>query len=203
MKRYYVYLFLFIILVAGSWYYRSGRYGSNNNKPETYTPNITGLPKVYESSKYGFKINLPNDFIVDENYIYESTPQRAFSGVKFTIPVTKTEKTNLASDTYLSVEQIPNSVTCEAGAFLDSSEPKGLEEYNGHKYNSAYSIGAGAGNRYEETVYATTYNGGCIAVRYFIHYGVIENYPEGSVTEFNKEDLLKLFDSIRKTLVLK
>ena len=67
-------------------------------------------------------------------------------------------------------------------------------------YSVASSTGAAAGNRYEETVYALPGTNHCIAVRYFIHYGVIENYPVGLVREFDKKSLLKEFDTIRRTL---
>jgi len=37
---------------------------------------------------------------------------------------------------------------------------------------------------------------------YFVHYGAIENYPQGAVKEFDKAGLLSLFDQIRQTLVI-
>jgi hypothetical protein len=39
-------------------------------------------------------------------------------------------------------------------------------------------------------------------VRYFIHYGVFENYPAGSVTRFDHTALVDRFDAIRQTLVV-
>ena len=73
---------------------------------------------------------------------------------------------------------------------------------NGTIYSVASSTGAGAGNRYEETVYALPGTNPCVAVRYFIHYGVIENYPAGTVQAFNQPALLATFDAIRRTLVI-
>jgi len=43
-----------------------------------------------------------------------------------------------------------------------------------------------AGNRYEEQVWALKDSSPCFAVRYFIHSTVVENYPEGTVIEFDK-----------------
>jgi cytochrome b involved in lipid metabolism len=40
-------------------------------------------------------------------------------------------------------------------------------------------------------------------VRYLVHYGVFENYPQGTIALFDKTGLLAQFDTIRKTLVLK
>jgi hypothetical protein len=39
-------------------------------------------------------------------------------------------------------------------------------------------------------------------VRYFIHYGVFQNYPAGMVREFDQQALLASFDAIRRTLVV-
>ena len=64
------------------------------------------------------------------------------------------------------------------------------------------STGAAAGNRYEETVYTLPGTNPCIAVRYFIHYGVFQNYPAGTVREFDQQALLASFDAIRHTLVI-
>ena len=64
------------------------------------------------------------------------------------------------------------------------------------------TTGAGAGNRYFETVYAISGSSPCFAVRYFIHYSVIENYPAGTVQQFNEPALVSQFDSIRRTLTI-
>jgi hypothetical protein len=68
-------------------------------------------------------------------------------------------------------------------------------------YSVASSTGAAAGNRYDETVYALPGTNPCIAVRYFIHYGVIENYPAGTVRAFDEAALRSEFDAIRRTLI--
>lgn len=208
MKKYYIIFSTIILLVLGSWYFKSGSFTSDplggNNQITYPEPDTTGLPKVYESDLYRFKINLPEDFIIDEDYKYESVPSRVFPGVKFTVPERLHKGTNLSSDSYVSVEKLSyDSMVCTASSFLDSSEPKKPIKVNGQDFTGAYSISAGAGNRYEETVYTTQVTDGCLAVRYFIHYGVIQNYPEGSVKEFDKDALIKLFDSIRETLVIR
>lgn len=203
MKKYYIVILVLLILFFGFWFFKSGNVSNPEETPITHEPDTTGLPKAYESSLYKFKINLPEDFIVDEDYVYESTPSRSFPGVKFSIPERLYKGTNLSSDSYISVEKLSyDALACVAGSFLDSSESQGLTQVNGLDFTSAYSIGAGAGNRYEETVYATQVTDGCIAIRYFMHYGVLENYEEGAVTDFDKSQLISIFDSIRKTLIV-
>jgi hypothetical protein len=69
-------------------------------------------------------------------------------------------------------------------------------------YSVASTTDAAVGNRYEEWVYAIPDSHPCTAVRYFIHYAAIENFPQGAVQEFDKAALLSTFDQIRRTLAL-
>lgn len=202
-KNYYI---IVVILLAGVTFWFLKPSVSNEEivqSPEIVAPDLSNLPQVYKSELYKFSINLPRDFSVDENHRYESTPMKTFSGVRFKIPQSLHEGTNLSSDSYISVEYAPGAInSCSAQIFLDSSELKGFADVGGHRYTVAYSLGAGAGNRYDETVFATPVDGGCMAVRYFIHYGIYENYPEGEVKKFDETKLKSLFDSIRESLVL-
>ena len=162
------------------------------------------LPQVYATSTGGFSIRLPNDFTVDESYKYQELgPGKDISGVKFTIPMQMATGTNLGSDSYLSVEQVASSSDCTANLFLD---PHGLTlsttTDNGTDYSFASTTGAGAGNIYEEIVYALPGTSPCTAVRYFIHYGVFGNYPAGAVKEFDQSAILSAYDAIRRTLIL-
>ena len=182
-----------------------------NNKEVNYTncvvvsKNPTGqnLPQAYTSSMYNFSIHLPTGYTPDESYVYQMTPTKTFSGVKFTIPKSLSTGTNLGSDTYLSVEKIPASPTCTAGMFLDDQNvvEKAVAE-NGIDYSVGSGTGAGAGNRYEETIYAFPVASNCMAVRYFVHYSVFENYPAGTITEFDQQSLTDQFDAIRQSLVV-
>lgn len=143
---------------------------------------------------------------MDSSYEYQELgPGMAIGGVKFTIPESVATGTNLSADSYVSVEEIPATSTCSAAMFLDAgaitSGPVMLSN-NGVTYSVASSTGAGAGNRYEETVYAIPGTDPCIAVRYFIHYGVIENYPVGMISQFDEAALKAQFDEIRRSLVV-
>ncbi len=178
------------------------------------------LPAVYSSGAEGFSIRLPslststphgdaNDYSIDEHYAYQELgPGRDIGGVKFTIPETLAAGTNLSADSYLSVEAIPlrPGQACSARRFLDAGAlPLHTASVTdaGVEYSMASSTGAGAGNRYEEIVYAFPGTNPCMAVRYFIHYGVFENYPAGAVRPFDEHALLAQFDTIRRTLIVK
>jgi membrane-bound inhibitor of C-type lysozyme len=162
------------------------------------------LPRAYSNNAKGFSIRLPSGYTVDESYKYqEFGPGKDISGIRFTIPKSTAAGTNLGSDTAVTVEEIPKTENCTANLFLDYAPAANTVVDGGVTYSVASSTGAGAGNRYQETVYALPGTNPCIAVRYFIHYGVIENYPAGAVREFNEQALLAEFDSIRHTLVVR
>ena len=71
---------------------------------------------------------------------------------------------------------------------------------NGTEYSFATTSDAGAGNFYEEHIYALPYSKPCTAIRYLIHSTNIANYDPGTKTEFNRPALLQTFDVIRDSL---
>jgi len=178
---------------------------------ETYTNCIavakdTGnVPLVYADGADGFSIRYPHNFTVHSAYAYTGVEGVDISGVQFTIDPAMATGTNLSNDSYLSVEKNTSAVeSCTAGNFLTLRQ--GATEENialmGTSYSVASSTDAGAGNRYEEWVYAIPGTRPCRAIRYFIHYSVFENYPAGTITAFDKTALLDVFDAMRSSLTL-
>jgi membrane-bound inhibitor of C-type lysozyme len=204
------------------WTKGNGALVLENNVSKTYIGCIVTakddseakLPVVYSNGTQGFSIRLPslatssaasasNDYTVDESYSYDGLgPNKNIGGVKFTIPQKLSVGTNLAQDTYLSIEQVPMVAQCSASAFIYDGRPTAIYAEEGRTYSVASSSDAGAGNRYNETVFALPDTKPCTAVRYWIHYGVYENYPEGSITRFDEKALVREFDRIRKSLVI-
>lgn len=201
------------------WSKSDGALVLENNQEKSYigcimiAPEPVGmsLPQIYSNSSDGFSIRLPSGYAADEAYRYKGLGLgKDIVGVRFIIPASMATGTNLGADTYLSVEEIPQVIppisTCTASLFLTGGVTARTVVDGNTTYSVASSTGAAAGNRYEETVYALPDTSAsrrtCVAVRYFIHYGVIENYPAGAVREFNKQTLLAQFDAIRRTLVI-
>lgn len=166
--------------------------------------NLGTLPQVYLDSKNNFTLRYPAGYTVDDSYSYGLLgPGRAISGVKFTIPASMATGTNLSGDSYIGIEHL-DVPSCSPEYFLPEEQVFNvtkIEEGN-FTYLSASTTDAGAGNRYEEYVYAIDGANPCLAVRYFIHYSVFENYPVGTVTEFDRSALLAQFDDIRKSLTI-
>ncbi len=196
------------------WSKGNGALVLENNQEKSYIGCIIvkadtgGLSKVYQNNEMQFSLRYGDGYIVDQSYKYQAFgPGKDINGVKFTIPATMVTGTNLSTDSYISVEQIPKTEKCTADMFLQinaENKNQGVKEIteNDMIYSLATNIDAAAGNRYEETVYALPGTNPCTAIRYFIHYGVFENYPAGTIKEFDKQAILNQFDKIRSTLVI-
>lgn len=177
-----------LVLLAGSFMY------------EASGVLVSGGVERYATST--FSVSYPQGYSVDERYENEIAPGRRSTGVKFTINPSMTDGTNLSADSFVSVELLPTMSACSASPYL--SDPVIAQAlYEGDTtYSVALSSGAGAGNFYEEAVYARLGDKGCVAVRYVIHSTNIGNYDPGTVRKFDKEALLKEFDGVRRSLTL-
>jgi len=168
-------------------------------------PDGSDLSQMYADPNGRFSLRLPAGFSADPSYQYEIDPSKNISGVKFIVPSSLADGTNLSKDSYVSIENLPKAVLCTADLFLygtaHSGTPMEITE-GGTTFSVASSTDAGAGNRYEEIVYALPDTNPCTAIRYFIHYSVFENYPPGTVKEFNQSSLLRKFDQIRSTWIV-
>ncbi len=203
MKK--IYIIFIIVLVLGVTWFISMHQAPTDSviipAPTAQTP-VAANPgdNMYTSKTLGFSAQLPQGYTVDESYAYVVNPERSIDGVKFTIPATVAKGTNLSTDSYVSVEKVPGTKSCTADYFLDGKNTASSTVAHGVTYSVAKSSGAGAGNRYDETVYVLPRNDKCIAVRYFVHYTVVQNYDPGTVQEFNSAALMNQFDSIRDSV---
>ncbi len=199
MKKLFIALIVLVLIALGVWHYTK-----RTEVIEEPTVEENNLSQKYENQVLGFSINFPSivasssEGYPDSYKVYEGDRD-----VKFRIPESMATGTNLSSDSYIAVERLTESEACTADLFLEDKQADALDvEENGVMYSVAAVTDAGAGNRYEETVYALPNSEPCIAVRYLIHYGVFENYEEGTVREFDKQAVISEFDSIRRTLVV-
>lgn len=175
--------------------------GPLRSQPFTVTAAAGG--ESYSDSERGFSLTYPTGYTLDEAYVYDDLgPDAAIEGVRFTIPEAMATGTNLSADTYVAVEYLPD-IACAAAPFVPPGTATSSVTDSGHTYSLATSSEGAAGNRYEELVYALPDTSPCLAVRYFIHSTVLENYPEGTVREFDRQALIDQFDLIRRSLTVK
>ncbi len=187
-------LILLLLIVGGiTWRFTTSE-SQDNNASQTYT-----------NSEYGFTLQHPNDWTVDNSYVYDllGPEEPTIPGVKFLIPKTLTEGTNLSEfQTGLSVEIMPNMPTCTAHPFLLQPKTVTTEVINDVKYSIASSSEPGAGNLYEEYVYAISDTNPCLAVRYLIHSTNLANYDPGAVTAYDRTQLINIFNEIRDSIII-
>ncbi|HRH32959.1 MAG TPA: hypothetical protein PK720_02375 [bacterium] len=196
-----------LVIAVGIWYVVSSiskkpldstNQGTNNQTPpvEVVDPNW----KKYSNDTYTFSIEYPIDFIQNENYIYQALgPGKDIKGVAFNISEAHNKGTNLSSDSYFSVEQLPGDQECIARNFISNPLTENTVEENGHTYSVVTGGDAAAGNRYEDTVFATKINSICYGLRLMVHTTVIENYEPGTIKEYDRQKLVTLYNRFRST----
>lgn len=167
-----------------------------NIPPADNSGGVSTFPQTYKNTEEGFSIRYPLGYTVQET-------NGDWFRINFLVPASTTADTNLSEGTQVSVEKVAGTENCTAKRFLgeEAREVHTVTE-NGTVYSMGTSGDAGAGNFYEQAVYALPGSDACFGVRYFIHYTNIQNYPEGAVQEFDKQALIAEFDAIRRTLVI-
>ncbi len=182
------------------------------DQTETYsncvaTSNISGQESwsTFASSSLGYSVRYPSGYQLNTNYINQTLgPGKNIKGIQLVIPASMATGTNLSTDSGVSIERLPGVTSCSADLFLGDSivGSTTMVTDNGVEYSFAKGSGAGAGNLYNETVYAIPGTSPCVAVRYFIHSTQLGNYPAGTVKAFDQNELLQQFDGIRQSLLL-
>ncbi len=196
-----------LLILVGSVGYYFVKGGKPVSQPAVQEQQPGQQPPQMATSTYAtstFSVVYPQDFTVDESYANTSVnPKKPIHGVKFTIPMDMATGTNLSPDTYISIESLPHAKKCTGDIYISANvHPTDLNDSNGVVYSVATTTGAAAGNIYEELVYAIADSNPCIAVRYYIHSGNIDNYPAGSVQEFDHQKLIDAFDTIRHAITV-
>ena len=197
MRSNFLALSLIGIVLAGGAAASDATFNANN--PAPIAP-LSGMI-LYHSKPMHFAIAYPPHWTVNPNYADETLgPGKEIHGIAFTISAERIKGTNLSSDTSLDVLSLPGA--CDASRFVDSPQDVKTVTEAGRTYSYATASDAGAGNRYEETIYALTGTSPCLAVRYFIHYTEIGNYDPGTVKAFDRKALIKTFGRMRRSLAI-
>lgn len=196
MAKYIIGVIVLILLAAGGYYMLN----TNTTTAPVDTP-VTLEPTTSTYATSTFSITYPKEFTIDDSYAYEQFAGKPIAGVKFTIPLGVATGTNLSADSYISVESLPRAKTCTGDIYIPANvKAKELTE-DGVKYSVATTSGAGAGNFYEEQVYALSESSPCTAVRYLLHSTNLGNYATGTVRAFDRAGLIRAFDTIRHSMV--
>ncbi len=200
MGKYIVSAFVIIIIIAGGFYWlHTGGASATPPSGQQTAPTQTAT-STYTSATYS--VVYPIDFTVDPSYQYTGVPKKPIAGVKFTVPGSMATGTNLGADSYVSIETLPRAKICTGDIYLPTNVTSQTITDNGMQYSLATSTDIGAGNLYEEQVYAFPGSSPCTAVRYFIHSTQVGNTTTGTVQPFDRTGLLNAFDAIRHSVTL-
>lgn len=203
IQKYFLFVLVLSFLFSFSFVWlRQGRVSHVLVSPDLLGAHVLKekvFSEIYSDPSANFSIRYPLDYIVDTSSLSRNGVD--VKGVKFFVAPTLFEGTNLSRDSFISVETVETSEECSAKLFFSQGGSSVTLSKN-ELYSLASTTDAGAGNRYEEDVFALLGTNPCVAVRYFLHYSAIENYDIGMVHEFDKATLFSTFDKIRSTLVV-
>lgn len=172
--------------------------GADAARAQSQAPRAAAPPpgEIYAHLRPTFSVRVPPGFTINERHRYTRLgPGKTIEGVAFAIPKSMTDGTNLAADSYISIEWRDGQRCTVADFLADATEEAPLRE-NGGRWLVGTAGDAGAGNLYEETVHVR----GCDAVRSFVHSTNIGNYPPGTVRAFDRVALGNAADAIRRSL---
>ncbi len=200
MEKYYITgAVALIIIIGGGYYFLSVKTAVQNQPLEQ-----TEVPMQVATSTYAtstFSVVYPSVYTKDDMYAYSQVdPKKPIHGVRFTIP--PMPGTNLSSDTYVSVEQLPRAKKCTGDIYLAANVKSQPLSDNGVEYSVATSSNTSAENLYEEMVYALPNSSPCTAVRYVVHSTSMDNYASSTPAQFDRTALFEAFDTIRRSLTL-
>lgn len=202
-----VWIVLLAAIVAVAWAVSS--YHGSSAPEDQATTTTTPVPvatqpgadwKTFTNAANGFSVRYPQGWTAKGAFTYDALgPGKEIPGFAFAVPASTTAGTNLSNDSYLSVEILAGR-ECTAASFLDQTMETATVTENGHTWSTAKGGGAGAGNLYDETVYATSANGRCYGLRQFLHSSNIYNYdPSSDIREFDRAALDETYAQFRAT----
>ncbi|MBI5644880.1 hypothetical protein HY970_02170 [Candidatus Kaiserbacteria bacterium] len=200
MAKYLIGAIGLVLIIGGGWYaWKSMRGDSMRLTPSSNVQE----PQMRTYATSTFSVTYPADYTVNDSYMNDRVnPKKPIAGVKFTIPGSMASGTNLSADSGISVEWLPRAKNCTGDIYLADNVRSVTTTMGSTTYSVATTTGAGAGNFYEEMVYAISGSKPCTAVRYLIHSTNIGNYEPGTVREFDRNALITAFDAIRNSLRL-
>lgn len=177
--------------------------GCNNESKQTLNPQpepVQQTPKAqtYKNATYGFEFQYP----ADVGFVTPTYALLQDKIVQLNIAGTDYPKTNFVDAGFaVSAQYAKTLAECLALNAPENSDGfTSPTVINGVTFHFTKGSGAGAGNRYDSTIYRTLLgNQTCIEINETIHTGNIGNYPAGTVTEVDSSKVQTRLDSMLNT----
>lgn len=200
MRGYLALVVLLVAVVAGFAVY-------SNTHQEIPTPD-TSIPHIvpdtstieYRDTALRFSIQYPDIATSSPVEFAGYLPRTASPVASFTLPRSMFEGTNLGeAGVYIGATTSPKIVASCETPMPDMGELSvSSTTLNGAVFATATSSDAGAGNRYETTVFRAVHDGTCFEIVELLHWADIHNFgPE--TAEFDKAKFQGYLDAIAAT----
>lgn len=111
-----------------------------------------------------------------------------FNGAYFVVSTGKT-----AESVCRTFSDLENRLTPDTGSVT----------IGGREYKTQAAVEAAAGNRYATELFRTYDSGRCVELSLTVHTGAVENYPEGTVQEFDSRVAFDALERIAQTFRIK
>lgn len=128
-------------------------------------------------------------------------------GIAFIFPESLTQGTNLSADSRISIEEktaaecLPTSFVAQP--MIGDDDAIKTETIGSNTYSTFGFSDAGAGNRYDTSIYSVAKGGQCYGIQLFLHSTNIGNYDPGTVTEFDSAKAQSYFREILEGFEIK
>lgn len=201
----------FLLILGIGVLYAFVHYGQSGSIPEAGTPSTTATtpmstPEITESDApgymlytdrgIGFTFAFPSNFSVAPN---PSDDPEVLATI--TVPREYQLGTNFSDAKFtVNASAIPSNVAnCLVSPVTSQSSSPVRVAIGGVAFTKIVYSDAAAGNRYDTTSYRTVRNKQCYAVEHTIHYGAIQNYPPGTVKEFDEALVERALDEVAQS----
>ena len=170
--------------------------------PDTPADIFPGLASVqYTNTAEGFSMYRPTTTESKTENFESYLPLTQTPIVAFTIPNTMFEKTNLAeAGVYVGATTSPLITSlCNIADTSEGETATSTRTINDVTFSVFTSNDAGAGNYYDRTAFRTLRNGTCYEVVEVLHSAQIGNFPEGTVSPFNRDEIVGYLEGMVNT----
>jgi predicted small lipoprotein YifL len=112
--------------------------------------------------------------------------------------------TNLSEAFFvLNLFETPDAVANCHTPYYEQEQAIGQAVINKITFEKSIAVGVGAGNYYEQIVFRTVQHDTCVEIVFFIHSANIGVFTPGTVTEFDRDALIQIFEEVLGTLTIK
>jgi hypothetical protein len=197
-----VQVIIIVLGIFGAYYY----FTSDMRQPQP-VQNTSNNWKTYSNETNKYQVGYPDDVIQHITATESSllNPNKTVQREKFTVLPTFTKGTNLSADSGLIIEVYSGAYLCQADYLPEGFENAQTATIKGKQYVVAKSDGAGAGNRYEQTLYRYAEGNICYSLLLNTHTTNIGNYPAGTVQAYDKAKfesiIYKMLDTFKVGMV--